>query len=364
MKSDKTESLDPEPGIFRRTYEKGKEKDYQMEELLLQCLCAAVVAYILTFVCRKTAPVLGLMDIPKDGRRMHSEPIPRMGGIAIYLSFVIIMGAFGDFLKVLPFAVGGLVLVVIGVLDDKHGVKPWVKILGQIISGAVLCVFGISARYFSFFGKTLDVGEIAGYILTVIWVVAVTNIFNLIDGLDGLCSGITLIAAIGIVFNVVIAGGDMSTVTVTAVFAAAVLGFLPHNACPAKIFLGDTGAMLCGYMLASLSCMVFYSDSARTLGALTPLLLFGIPVFDTSFAIIRRLASGSGVFCGDKKHVHHRLSKRYGSVIAVVLMHLFSVVLAAASIIINSSLTGEIIGYVIFVCAVIYGVLRFGICKH
>ena len=334
-----------------------------MEKLLLQCLCAAVLGFILTFVCRKTAPILGLMDIPKDGRRMHSKPIPRMGGIAIYLAFVITLSVFGLFEEVLPFAVGGLVLVVIGVLDDKYGVKPAVKILGQLISGLVLCFFGISARYFSFFGTRLDVGEYVGYALTVIWIVAVTNIFNLIDGLDGLCSGITLIAAVGIVLTVLSGNGDMATVTVTAVFAAAVLGFLPHNISPAKIFLGDTGAMLCGYMLAALACHLFYSDPNGSLSALTPILLFGIPVFDTSFAIIRRLASGSGVFCGDKKHVHHRLCERYGKVLTVILMYLFAVILVSASVIINTSLAGEIAGYLLFALAVTYGVLRFGVYK-
>lgn len=315
----------------------------------------------------KAAPALGLMDIPADDRRMHDKPIPRMGGVAIYLAFLISMSVFGFFEEMLPYAVGGLIIVIVGILDDRNGLKPSVKILGQIIAGVVVCAFGITAQSFTLFGFTIDVGYFA-YPLTVIWIVAVTNIFNLIDGLDGLCCGITVLAGAGLALTVYFGVPDGTVfdgiMPAVLVFVFSCLGFLPHNVNPAKIFLGDTGAMLCGFMLAVSACStVFSPQTGDAVSAVTPIVLFGIPVFDSCFAVVRRLASGSGVFRGDKKHVHHRLSERYGQSRSVLLMYLGEVVLVGIAFISNISLAGEIVGAVLLALALAYAIIRFGVYK-
>lgn len=332
--------------------------------MLFACVLALGLGFGLTYPAIKLAPKLGFMDVPKDERRMHAEPTPRMGGAAIFLSFMLALSVTGYFFKVLPYLVGGLIIVIIGMLDDKFGIKPSLKILGQGLSGVVLCAFGITLRYVTVFGYTLDLGILA-YPVTVILVIGVTNILNLIDGLDGLCSGISIFGCGGIALCSVIFG-DGTVAPIALVLLCATLGFLPHNTNPAKIFLGDTGSMFLGFMLAGLSCATFFSapEGEFTLSAFTMFALLGIPIFDTAFAIVRRLCSGQSIFCGDKKHIHHRLTARYGQRLAVALIYLASFVLFGIALILNISLVGEIIGVILLALALAYAIVRFGIIKR
>ena len=335
-----------------------------MEKTIISCAIALVLGFILTFVCIKVAPVLGFMDVPKDDRRMHKKPIPRMGGVAIFLSFCIALSAVGRFFDLLPFAIGGLILVTVGLLDDKYGLKPWMKIVGQALSGIVLCAFGVTAQFFNFLCFSFDAWYFS-YPITVIFVIAVTNFYNLIDGLDGLCSGITLLGCGGIALIDLISGSG-KIAPVALAFLCACLGFIPLNSNPAKIFLGDTGSMLCGFMMAALSCKLFYAVPEKgtdALFAIAPLLLIAIPLFDTCFAIIRRLANGTSVFVGDKKHIHHRLTERYGQRGAVLLMYLGAIVLVQIGFIMTISVIGAVIGCVLTVFALAFGIIRFGVIK-
>ena len=335
-----------------------------MEKLLIASAIAMLLGFALTAVCIKVAPILGLMDIPKDDRRMHKDPTPRMGGVAIYLAFCIALSLCGYFFELVPFAIGGLILVVTGIMDDKYGLKPWMKIVGQALAGVVLCAFGITAGFFDLRIFSLDAWYFA-YPLTVIWVIAVTNFYNLIDGIDGLCTGITVFGCGGIALcDALFSGGASAPIAIA--FICACIGFLPHNTSPAKIFLGDTGSMLCGFMLAALSCEVFFSapaEGASALFALSPILLLGIPIFDTCFAIIRRLANGTGIFVGDKKHVHHRLTERYGSKGAVLVLYAAAAVLVGIAIVMNISTAGAIVGCILGVLALAYATVRFGFYK-
>ena len=335
-----------------------------MEKIFISCTVAMVLGFILTLACIKVAPILGFMDIPKDDRRMHKEPTPRMGGVAIFLSFCIALSVVGKFFDLLPYAVGGLILVIVGLLDDKYGLKPWMKILGQALAGIVLCAFGVTAQFFEFILFSFDTWYFA-YPITVIFVIAVTNFYNLIDGIDGLCTGITVFGCGGIaIIDMICGSGRAYPVALAFIFAC--IGYLPLNTNPAKIFLGDTGSMLCGFMMAGLSCDVFYSvpkEGTEALFAITPLLLIGIPLFDTCFAIVRRLASGSSIFVGDKKHVHHRLTERYGARGAVLLMYLGAIVLTEIAFIMNISVAGSIIGLVLTAIALGFAIVRFGIYK-
>lgn len=333
----------------------------KLVDILLACLVALFVSFVLTYPVRYLASKLGFMDIPKDDRRMHTEPRPLIGGAAIYLAFIAAMCVCRLFDLLLPYVLGGLIIIIVGMLDDKYSIKPWMKLVGQAFSGIVLCIFGITVERLSFFGANLDLGIFA-YPMTVIWVVAVTNIFNLIDGLDGLCCGTSILCAACLGLISFFSGNPVTT-SASLIYAAACLGFLPHNTFPARIFIGDTGAMFSGFVLAALSCTAVYS-SQSTLPAMIPIVVFGIPVFDAVYALVRRLVSGQNVFLGDKMHVHHRLSRRYGHMKAVILMYGATVLLSGIAIIMQYSLAGEIAGTVLTLLAIAYGVVRFAIIKE
>ena len=328
---------------------------------LIACVIAMVFGFLLTYPTRFLAPILGFMDIPKDERRMHKKPTPRIGGVSVYLAFLISMCLTGLFSLLVPYAVCGLIIVTVGIVDDKFSIGPLAKIFGQTLAGIALCLFGITVDTLWFFGLTIDLGLLT-YPFTVVWVVLISNIFNLIDGLDGLCCGVSILSAASLALMAFREGQE--TVTASAlVFIFACLGFLPHNTRPAKIFMGDTGAMLCGFVLAALSCQSVYSEN-YTMPALVPIVIFGIPIFDAVFAIIRRLGSGKSVFVGDKLHVHHRLNNRYGHVRAVILIYMGTLVLAGIAMIMRYSIVGEIVACGLFLLAIAYGVVRFGIYKE
>lgn len=332
----------------------------EISKTLLACLLAMIFGFLLTYPTRLLAPILGFMDIPKDNRRMHKQPTPRIGGVSIYLAFLLSMCCTGLFDLLVPYAVCGLIIVTVGVIDDKFSIGPLAKILGQAFAGIALCLFGITVDCLWFFGYTVDLG-IMTYPFTVAWVVVISNIFNIIDGLDGLCCGVSVLSAACLALMAFYEG--QSSVTASAlVFIFACLGFLPHNTHPAKIFMGDTGAMLCGFVLAALSCQSVYSAD-YTMPALIPIVVFGIPIFDAVFAVVRRLKSGKNIFVGDKLHIHHRLSNRYGHVRAVVFIYTGTLFLAGVAVIMRFSVAGEIVGTCLFALAVAYGIVRFGINK-
>ena len=328
-------------------------------KILIPCLCALVFGFALTYPLRKFAPKLGFMDVPKDERRMHTQPIPRIGGLAVYIAFLLAMCVTRQFSLFAPYACGGGIIVLLGILDDKISLNASAKIAGQTVAGVILCLFGITVDVIQIFGLRFELGILA-YPATVILVIAVTNIFNLIDGLDGLCCGLSIIAAccLGLL---AFFSGNYDVTACALIFVCSCLGFLPHNTYKAKIFMGDTGAMFCGLALSALCCQTVFS-AEYTLSALTPFAVLGIPVFDTAFAIVRRLCSGSGVFVGDKKHVHHRLSGRYGHFLAVVLLYAAALVLAGVALILNAQ-GGEIIGTALLALCLAYAVIRFGVYK-
>lgn len=333
----------------------------EISKTLLACLIAMIFGFLLTYPVRRLAPLFGFMDVPKDDRRMHDHPTPRIGGVSIYLAFLLSMCCTGLFSLLIPYAVCGLIIVTVGIIDDRFCIGPLAKILGQALAGVALCLFGITVDRLLFFGYAIDLG-IFTYPFTVVWVVVISNIFNLIDGLDGLCCGVSVLSAACLALMAFYEG--QASVTASAlVFIFACLGFLPHNTHPATIFMGDTGAMLCGFVLAALSCQSVYSES-YTMPALIPIVVFGIPIFDAAFAVVRRLKSGKSIFVGDKLHIHHRLCNRYGHVRAVVLIYTATLLLAGIAVIMRFSLAGEIVGTVLFALALAYGIVRFGISKE
>ena len=272
--------------------------------ILVAFICAGLLAYSLTPAVRVLAFKIGAIDIPLDSRRVHKKPIPRIGGLAIYLSFVITTALFcGANRTLLTIWIGGFILVAVGILDDIFRLNAWIKLFAQV----AVAVFAV------LFGSVIDHVNIGGYIdlgfwafpLSVLWIVGLTNAINFIDGLDGLACGVSAISSLSMLL-VVLLHGDMVSTLLCAVLFGSCIGFLPFNSNPARIFMGDTGALFLGFSLAILSVNGVFKLHAM-LSFLVPLIVFALPIFDAAFAIFRRLIHGKSPFAPDRGHIHHRL---------------------------------------------------------
>lgn len=276
-----------------------------MKELLLVLVVAFVLSLIVTPWVIRLAQRLGAVDEPEQ-RKVHTLPMPRLGGLAVYLSFtatVLITQPLT--LPVLGLLLGASLIVLLGVWDDVRGISPWVKLVGQLLAAAALIPFGIHFEFLTNpFGGIIYLG-LWGIPLTIFWVVAVTNAVNLIDGLDGLASGTALIAALTLAV-VAFTLENTAVVAVSLVLVGAVLGFLRYNFHPARVFLGDTGSMFLGFTLATLAIMGL-TKGPTALSVIIPILILGIPLTDTAFAIFRRYRNRTSIFHPDKEHLHHRL---------------------------------------------------------
>lgn len=267
-----------------------------------------VAALVLTPLVRRFALRIGFVARPNE-RSMHVEPKPYLGGLAIFLAFAVAMVAgygFADS-KVLGILIGGALILALGIVDDLYELSPRLKMLGQIAVAALL-VYGWDVRIFGIVNPLNETWLSFGFWsgpLTLFWIVAFVNVVNFIDGLDGLAAGISTIGALTLLL-VALQQQQTSAVALAAALAGASIGFLRYNFNPAKIFMGDAGAMFLGYTLAAIS-VHGVMKSAVTVGMIVPVLALALPIFDTAFAIIRRLMNGRSIGQADKDHLHHRL---------------------------------------------------------
>ncbi|MHC5099521.1 glycosyltransferase family 4 protein [Peptoniphilus genitalis] len=274
-----------------------------------------LAAFILTFIQMpftiKIAKKKGFLDVPKDERRVHKKPIPVGGGIAMVISVSILMVYFLPLNKNLIMAlIASLIIAISGLYDDKEGLSPKLKFLFQILAAVILIIGGMKIEFFTNPFDSHDallILNILSIPVTIFWVCGITNTINLIDGLDGLASGVSMICAISMFF-ITYKMGRYDVSLVCALVAGACLGFLPFNFNPAKIFMGDTGALYLGFMLSYISISGFLKQAA-ILMIFVPVLILGVPVFDTAFAMVRRKLSGKSMVEADKGHLHHRLLK-------------------------------------------------------
>lgn len=274
-----------------------------------------LAAFILTFIQMpftiKIAKKKGFLDVPKDERRVHKKPIPVGGGIAMVISVSILMVYFLPINKNLIMAlIASLIIAISGLYDDKEGLSPKLKFLFQILAAVILIIGGMKIEFFTNPFDAHDallILNILSIPVTIFWVCGITNTINLIDGLDGLASGVSMICAISMFF-ITYKMGRYDVSLVCALVAGACLGFLPFNFNPAKIFMGDTGALYLGFMLSYISISGFLKQAA-ILMIFVPVLILGVPVFDTAFAMVRRKLSGKSMVEADKGHLHHRLLK-------------------------------------------------------
>jgi UDP-GlcNAc:undecaprenyl-phosphate/decaprenyl-phosphate GlcNAc-1-phosphate transferase len=276
-----------------------------MQAYVLAFIIAVAVAYFATPHIKELAIKAGAMDAP-DERKVHKEPIPRMGGLAIYLAAVAaIFISMKMNHQVLGIILGGTVMLAVGVIDDIKQLSAKVKLMGQIIAALVLVAFDVRIEWLTNpFGSMVYLGYLS-IPITILWVVAVTNTVNLIDGLDGLAAGVSSIASITILI-VALQQNLWIVAILTAAIAGSAVGFLFHNFNPAKIFMGDTGSLFLGYMLSAVSIMGAVKGAA-TIALVVPIVALGLPIMDTTFAILRRYLNGVPIFRPDKGHLHHRL---------------------------------------------------------
>ncbi len=270
-------------------------------------LTALVVTFALTPLVKRFAIQIGAVDKP-NARKVHHGMIPRLGGLAIYIGFITALALTVGFPHdILGLVCGATVLVAVGIADDVWSLPAKVKLLGQIAAAAVFVIgFDIRIDWLEIpFAGYIFLSSVISVPLTIFWIVGFVNTMNLIDGLDGLAAGISAIASVAI-FLVAFQMGQWTCAAAMVAMAGSALAFLQYNFNPAKIFMGDTGSMLLGYIIASVSIMGVMK-SAATVVLIVPLVALGVPIMDTALAIVRRRLSGVPVFAPDKCHLHHRL---------------------------------------------------------
>lgn len=317
---------------------------------------AFVVSLMVTPVSIWLAPKVGAMDIPKDDRRMHDKPIPRFGGLAIFAGFLISFVIFVvPTMNSLGIAIGAVIIYLMGIWDDLKSLKPVAKLFGQLVCACTVYAFGVRIQFLtSFFGlEELLAGEVVCFILTIAWIVGITNAINLIDGLDGLAAGITAISALCIAYAAYIHGRYVVTAGML-VIAGAALGFLPYNFHPAKVFMGDGGSQLLGFCLAAVS-LLEPAKKATVVAIVIPAVVLGLPIFDTIFAILRRLVRGQSVVVADKEHLHHRIMRAgFGQARSVMIMYAISGIMGIIAVIYSRNFVVETIGLLAIVIMLLY----------
>jgi UDP-GlcNAc:undecaprenyl-phosphate/decaprenyl-phosphate GlcNAc-1-phosphate transferase len=287
----------------------------------LSCfVAAALLSMLLTRWVRKVATVRGWVKVPELDRHVHTRPVPMLGGVAIYISFMAVSAA----VLVVPRWLGfpsavplmktfgilgpGLIIFLLGLYDDLHSIGPYRKFGVQAVAAVFLYLSGFGIHQLDLFSAGHILQAAVGLPLTILWVLLITNAFNLIDGLDGLAAGSALFSTVVVLAISLLIPNPIVT-GLTIALAGAILGFLRFNFYPASIFLGDSGSLFVGFMLSALA--LAGSQKAPTMVAVAiPVVSFGLPILDVALAIVRRFVGGRPLFSGDNDHIHHRLLKR------------------------------------------------------
>lgn len=283
-------------------------------------IASFILSYVLTPLMVKLSQARGWIDKPSEERKIHEKPTPTLGGIPLFFAIIIPLcilsywpNAQGDlvrehFLPLSGLLIGILMMLCLGIYDDLRGAGHRLKFTVQILAAVVLYYFDFKIQILSLpFGGHLDLGYFA-LPFTILWVVGITNALNLIDGIDGLAAGVSLFATIAI-FVVSVIFDRSFTSAVALAMAGALLGFLRYNFYPAKIFMGDSGSLVIGFMISAIGIRGSYKG-ATMVALLIPILALGVPIMDTLLAIGRRLWARKPVFSGDRDHIHHRLIER------------------------------------------------------
>ena len=312
--------------------------------ILMVVIPFTFVALVIPFI-KKIAVQIGAVDMP-GGRHIHNKPTPKLGGLGIFLGYLLGYMIFGEpSAQMNSILIGSFIILITGIIDDIVELKPSIKFAGQLMAALVIAIYGgILLKDVSAFGIYLDFG-IMSYPLTIFFILGCVNCINLIDGLDGLSGGISSIYYLTIGIIATMQGKHGLDFVLAFVMLGSTLGFLVHNFNPAKIFAGDSGSNFMGFIIAVIALLGFKNVTMTSL--IVPLFVLAIPILDTLFAIIRRTLKGESISKGDSYHIHHQLLKRNLSVRQTVLIiYVVDILFASASII--YILKDKYLGYIIY----------------
>ena len=334
-------------------------------DMVLSLIFALIISFGFTFattpLVRRLAFKIGAIDVPRDGRRMHKKPTPRIGGLAIVFGFLVATVCFAipycEKRELFGTLLGVAVIVVMGVVDDCKDLPAVLKFVIQIAAALiVIFVGGIKISVFTNPNIFSDnpywvLPNWLSITLTVIWIVFITNAVNFIDGLDGLAAGVSAIMSISLVF-ISVRSGEISIAILGIALMGACFGFLPFNFNPAKIFMGDTGSTFLGFMLATLSIQGVFKSYA-VISFAVPLLILGLPLFDALFAMLRRMLSGKSPMVADRGHLHHRLiDMGFSQKQTVFILYAISGVLGITAVLLAES--GFLRALLLVICVLIF----------
>ncbi|MFZ3578962.1 glycosyltransferase family 4 protein [Virgibacillus sp. DJP39] len=314
-----------------------------MLEILLLASLTLVIALILTPLVIKMSIRIKATDEP-NYRKAHVTPTPTLGGIAIFLSFLgglLILQPSSDFH--LPVIIGATIIILLGIFDDLYNLSPKAKLVGQIAAAFIVVSWGgLQIEFINLpFGGQIGFGFLSS-IVTIVWIIAITNAINLIDGLDGLAAGVSAIALFTIAGMAVLTG-QVYVATMALVLFFSIMGFLRYNFNPAKIFMGDTGALFLGFMISVLAILGF--KNITIVSFVIPIFILGVPISDTIIAIIRRRVNNKPMSSPDSSHLHHRLMQSgFTHKQTVLFIYSLSIMFSVAAIFFSmTTLWGSII---------------------
>lgn len=327
--------------------------------VFLALAVALVVSFLASPIVKNFAYKVGAVDVPKDNRRMHKVPIPRLGGLAIFLGFMVSILLFAEMTdQFRSILLGAVIIVVLGVVDDITPLPAKFKFIVQIVAALIPTLNGVVIHVLSnpnIFSKSpyWNMGALS-IPVTVLWIVAITNAVNLIDGLDGLAIGVSAISATTVLVISLLVS-EVQVAVVMAALVGACVGFMPYNMNPAKMFMGDTGATFLGYILACMSVEGLFKSWA-IISFAVPFLILGLPIFDTAFAFIRRIAHGQSPMQADRSHIHHRLiDMGLNQKQAVATLYVISTILGLSAVVLTTS--GELRAMMFFVALCVVAVV-------
>ncbi len=342
-------------------------------DVAIAFLLAFIVAFMATPYTIKLAKKVGAVDVPKDERRMHKRAMPKFGGPAVILGFLVsviyllivmsmenTIGLFGPEnygMKLLGMFLGIIIISITCIIDDIKTIRPIFKLTGQVLAAIVAVAFGVRIESVNFaFIQTPELGDVLSTIVTIVWIVGVTNAINLIDGLDGLAAGISVISSVSLLIIFVLNQSPTVALILITALAGALVGFLPFNFSPAKTFIGDTGSNFLGYSI-SIIAILGVAKTYTLAVIILPLIVLGLPIFDTIWAIIRRVIKGKSIkaiFKADKGHLHHKIVARgFSQKQAVLILYGISATFGLFAIILFDSGIWKALSFLLMVIVAI-----------
>ena len=343
--------------------------DINRMDLLMIFMLGFIITLAISPISIKLATKVGAIDIPKDERRIHNRPVPRIGGIGIFcgvsIAYITAINLglcnYKDVQKEDLYIIlaGGILIFIIGLIDDLRDIKPWIKLIGQVVAAAIVASYGVRVNAIGGFigADRQNIDGVLSVIVTILWIVAITNTINLVDGLDGLAAGVVTISSSCIAYAAYINGNYPTCFTMLSL-ASSSMGFLPYNLYPAKTFMGDCGSQYLGFMIAAFSIVGPPVKGPTMVALIIPILTLSLPIFDTVFAILRRLINHKPIMEADKGHIHHRLlSAGMGQRRTVLTMYGICAIMGIAGVLFSRQLFVETTGLLIVAFIYLFVVL-------